>query len=257
MISPGLKKATAVSFLLHMAFIILMVVNIRRTPSFQMPSPYVVKLIAPSAPKSARIPSKKKLVQVVDGAEEEKGVRLTPEPKIKKKARAPKPEDNRKKLEAHKEKSLEAIKARKEAAEYREGKLSKMESIRKLKQLKALGAEKARVKVVRKPEAADAAPGDATTSTSDVLLGEYLDRVGAEIYNEWVFPGFSDNNIEIVVGLRILKNGNIIITGIEKESGNAVFDAQVLKAINRASPVEPPRSELEVGYRFCLNVNCE
>jgi colicin import membrane protein len=47
-----------------------------------------------------------------------------------------------------------------------------------------------------------------------------------------------------------MRDGTIKVQGIEKSSGNALFDRSAQRAIAKATPVTPPPYEMEIGIRF-------
>ncbi len=78
----------------------------------------------------------------------------------------------------------------------------------------------------------------------------YLATISGLIRQNWNIPDTVPKNLEAIVSVRILYNGQIIIEGFEKNSGNALFDSSVIKAIRNSSPLPPPKNELRVGLRF-------
>ena len=50
--------------------------------------------------------------------------------------------------------------------------------------------------------------------------------------------------------MKIAKDGTLSVQGVEKKSGNTLFDRSALRAIAKASPVAPPPYEMEIGMRF-------
>jgi TonB family protein len=53
-----------------------------------------------------------------------------------------------------------------------------------------------------------------------------------------------------VVSITVMRDGRAKVNGFERSSGTAVFDQSALKAIEKASPFDPPPFELEIGVRF-------
>lgn len=79
---------------------------------------------------------------------------------------------------------------------------------------------------------------------------DYYSKIISEIRQHWVFPDMGSKDIETIIVIRILKDGSIQIKGIEKSSGNSIFDRSALRAISKASPLTPPPYEMEIGVRF-------
>ncbi len=78
----------------------------------------------------------------------------------------------------------------------------------------------------------------------------YLSMISNLIRKNWSIPDTVPTNLEAVVLIRILPNGEAIIEGFEKKSGNALFDSSVIRAIKTSTPLPPPRGEITVGLRF-------
>lgn len=78
----------------------------------------------------------------------------------------------------------------------------------------------------------------------------YLTVISGLIRQNWNIPDTIPKNLEAIVSVRILYDGQIIIEGFEKNSGNALFDSSVIKAIRNSSPLPPPKNEVRVGLRF-------
>jgi len=88
-------------------------------------------------------------------------------------------------------------------------------------------------------------------AASEGILGAYIDQISAQIRREWVFPGvFGTEGLETIIDVRIDREGNIEVIGIEKKSQNGLFDRSVMRAITKASPVKRPPYEMEFGFRF-------
>lgn len=78
----------------------------------------------------------------------------------------------------------------------------------------------------------------------------YLTVISGLIRQNWNIPDTIPKNLEAIVSVRILYDGQIIIEGFEKNSGNALFDSSVIKAIRNSSPLPPPKNEVRIGLRF-------
>lgn len=78
----------------------------------------------------------------------------------------------------------------------------------------------------------------------------YLSIISGLIRQNWVIPDTVSKSLEAVVSVKIFPNGQIVIEKFEKKSGNAIFDASVIRAIKNSSPLPPPKSEVVVGLRF-------
>lgn len=247
MINPGLKRATAVSFVIHMAFISLMFVSIGRRSSFVMPQPYVVSLVSPakSQVKASRIPPAKKDIPVVEEETPPEKAVAPPKPEgVRTVEKAPpKPAED---LTKYSEEKIAALKARKERERYLEDRKSALLSKQKLAQVKRLGEAKSRVTVTARPTAGGPAPEIGQGS----IVGDYIQSVRSRIEQEWVLLKTSGKDLQAIITVRVLKNGALKITDFEQTSGDAIFDRSAVRAIERASPVPPPPYEMELGVRF-------
>jgi colicin import membrane protein len=86
---------------------------------------------------------------------------------------------------------------------------------------------------------------DQITSSAD-----YYTKIQQEIRRQWIFPETAKQVHEVVISVRIMKDGTVVTQDIEKSSGNALFDRSALRALAKASPVSPPPHEMEIGIRF-------
>ncbi|MFQ3573747.1 MAG: TonB family protein [Thermodesulfovibrionales bacterium] len=80
---------------------------------------------------------------------------------------------------------------------------------------------------------------------------DYLSMIRTMIMQKWVYPDRIDKDLETIIAIRIQKDGRVSIIGIEKSSGNRLFDRSALSAISSISSVpRPPEGIEEVGIRF-------
>lgn len=89
-----------------------------------------------------------------------------------------------------------------------------------------------------------------TKNSIKVVSPTYLALISGLIRYHWNIPETVPKNLEAVISVRILPNGQIVIEGFEKSSGNTLFDSSVVKAIKNSSPLPPPKDEVVVGLRF-------
>jgi TonB family protein len=236
MIEYGLKKAAAYSFGAHFLLIIVTFFIIGRTPSIELPSPYTVRLVSPdeSAVKALRVPPKKTHVPL---AKEPAAV----EPSVKTvKAPPPKAVED---LTKYSDEKIAALQRERQRERERAEKQRKIDRMRKEAQVKELGATKASVSITAK------AVGD-VGEVSDSILSDYVGTVSSRIRQEWVLAGTGREGLYAIITVKVFKNGTLKVTDIEYSSGDAVFDRSTLRAIEKASPVQPPPYEMELGVRF-------
>ena len=79
---------------------------------------------------------------------------------------------------------------------------------------------------------------------------DYTSLIGAKIREKFLIPESMDRDLLAIINIRIARNGNVTILGFEKKSGNPLYDRAAVKAINDASPLPPPTSEMEIGIKL-------
>jgi len=85
----------------------------------------------------------------------------------------------------------------------------------------------------------------------------YYSIIWSKIKKKWALPQgiLPSENIQAVIGAKILRNGEVTKLNFEKRSGNRYFDESAMRAIKKAGPF-PPLPEwikgksMEVGIRF-------
>ena len=91
-------------------------------------------------------------------------------------------------------------------------------------------------------------PGDVSETGMAIRL--YQLEVAERIKHNWSYPVAISNpgeykNIEAVVVVTVRENGSIIGFSVKKKSSNTLFDASVLKAIERSDPL--PHSRMGIA----------
>jgi len=89
-----------------------------------------------------------------------------------------------------------------------------------------------------------------SNKTEDGVSSSYLSIISGLIRQNWNIPDTIPKNLEAIVSVRILSNGQVIIEKFEKSSGNTIFDSSVIIALKKSSPLPPPKYEVIVGLRF-------
>lgn len=262
MTGPSLQRTATLSLLIHVTFLVILVVLTRKSSDFVMPSPYVVRLVAPEAaprakqaapkaeplrekaPEPAPPPAEKK---APPPRVEEKGVRVEPpRPAARAEKKAPEKPAPPEESADYKRERLRALREKRETERYISDRLSALEAKKKLREVAALS--KAVSVEVKTPAPSGAGTGE--PGAGDVIVSEYAARVHDEIWQNWVFPDAGVGDIEAVVGITIMKDGKVKVNGFEKTSGNALFDRSAVKAIEKASPLSRPPYRMEMGVRF-------
>ena len=108
-------------------------------------------------------------------------------------------------------------------------------------------------------EREDAVGGAAVTAAGvhRVRLMAYQDRVRAKIIEAWILPLSAEQrrDLQATTQFRVGRNGEVTQLELVQPSGNTLFDASLLRAIRRASPLpslpeDYPVDVLEVEMRF-------
>ncbi len=216
---PTLKKTALVSALLHLLAFVTTMVLLQHSNQFVMPSPYTVNLVSPdtlrksAAVRSRRAASVKEPVKSSD-----------------KKSVAVKPKEDDLQDRQHIQEMINAIEAKK-----------KIERIVKLRNM---------ISLKRGDDRLGKSAKTSSTHGKGDLSDDYYRKITREIWQQWVYPETSRKDIEAIVAVKILKDGTALVQRIEKSSGNLLFDRAALKALAKASPLEPPPYEMEIGVRF-------
>jgi colicin import membrane protein len=129
--------------------------------------------------------------------------------------------------------------------------------IERIRAIKALSErkrqrEKAReIEIVKKRVYEDFSEGSPEKETYG-NLNFYYALITRKIWSHWVYPDFESTGLEVIVSIKIDRDGRIVSHQIEKSSGNVLFDRSAIKALSKASPLPPPPKEMEIGVRFHL-----
>jgi colicin import membrane protein len=219
---PSLQKTTALSAALHLTFFIVAALVLRQSGSIVIPSPYVVSLVSPAASSRGSVT-------------ESATVRDTPEKTTAVPA---------------KQQDMTAKDAREDQKRI-EDRLSELKAKKKVKDIVSLRAKVLSIKGSEgKSQSSMAAQKQGRGPSQGTLFDSYYAKITQQIWQEWVYPDTGDKNLEAVIAVKIAKDGSLAVQGIEKKSGNILFDRSALRAIAKASPVSPPPYEMEIGMRF-------
>jgi colicin import membrane protein len=218
---PSLQKTALLSFALHLTAFLIVFLILRQSNRMVMSSPYTVSLVSPNV-----------LTGVDKGKNNEEVVRETKEPSVP--SVAPKKSKN----EAVKEKKL--IEDKISALAAKKKKIDTLSKLHEIISLKAGGGKSSADSKKTAPIAGKAhAPED------------YSSRIMDGIQPYWNLPpGIGKKGLEAIVSIKILKDGTVIVLGIEKKSGNTLFDRSALQALAKASPLPRPPDEMEIGVKF-------
>ncbi len=217
---------TIVSFLIHLFFFSIAFFVLKGKNHPVLPSTYMVNLISPkpiinsSGPGTKALEPERPKVEKADKAQT---------PKIPEKRDSKKSDDDQLISER-----IAAIMAKK--------RIEKIAGLRKTISLQAGAAGKKGI---------DRGSGGKKEAIGGIpSADDYYSRITSEIWQHWVYPDSGRKEIEAVIVIKILKDGSVQIKGIEKSSGNSLFDRSAIRAITKASPLTPPPYEMEIGVRF-------
>jgi colicin import membrane protein len=129
---------------------------------------------------------------------------------------------------------LRAMEEKVEAERYKDKRLAEIEKGKRLDDIRksAIGSEEK----APRPAPPTGPPGAPSAS----VLDAYTARVKADIESAWPLMDIDWKGRSATVAVRIESDGTIVVKRFERPSGNRLFDSSLLKAIAKASPVEPP-----------------
>ncbi len=219
---PSLQRTAVISAALHLTILLLTLLTIRQTNHIIMPSPYIVSIVEPSN-KSFRadIKSQKLYTKTT-------------------KTVLPK------KLYETRKRQKEKIESKR--VEERISEIEAKKRIERIVRLRSIISETGAEHHIRKPlpQSTKNGPSEGIPFDTD----NYYLKIHDEIWHEWSWGDFKKKDLLTIISVKIQKDGTIILQGIEKSSGNKLFDRSALKAITMASPVTPPPYEIVIGIRF-------
>jgi len=218
---PSLQATTVLSAALHLTFLLIAALILRHSRNVIMPSPYEVSLVGP-------ISSSRGAVTEEIPMQGESGTRITESIK-----QTEKPLKDTKTDLKRLEDRMSEIASKKKVE-----RMVRLRSIVSIKNNDSSGTQKA------------AAQGKGSGQSQGTLFDSYYGKITSQIRQEWVFPDTGEKNLEAVIAVTIARDGTVSVQGIEKSSGNALFDRSAMRALAKASPVAPPPYEMEIGMRF-------
>lgn len=218
---PGLQKTTALSFALHLTAFLIAFLFLKQSSHIIIPPTYTVSLVSPD---------------VLTGIDKGKSIDASDMSK-ESVTQADIPKKNIKEISKGKEmveKKISAIAAKKK----------KIDTLAKLHEIISLKASGGKHSIAAKTTSST----QGKVNTSD----DYYSKIMNEIHDQWGWHGEAivQKDIETIVGIKILRDGTVIVQKIEKSSGNPRFDRSAIKALAKASPLPPPPYEIEIGVRF-------
>jgi TolA protein len=234
---PSLQKTTLLSFALHLTVFVIAFLILRQSSHIVLPPPYTVNLVSPDV-----LTGSERGTMIDTGRESE-------ETKESGKPAAPAEISKKSKKEAAKERDLIEKKiAALQQKEKMEKKISDLEE--KQKRINALAKYH---KIISVKASGEKGSVDSKITRPSVNKGEnYSSKITDGIQPYWNLPpGIGKKGLEAIVSIRIRKDGTVIIQGIEKKSGNSLFDKSAIMALRNASPLPPPPYEMDnIEVRF-------
>ncbi|MDP2156307.1 MAG: cell envelope integrity protein TolA [Nitrospirota bacterium] len=218
---PSLQRTTFLSAALHLTFFVIAALILRHSRNVILPSPYEVSLVGQA--KSSRATARDETP-----VKEPSGTRITEQEKQADKTIEDKKADMQRKANA-----LSEIEAKKKIK-----RISELRSIVSIRSTDNANTQKT------------AAQGKGSGPAQGTLFDSYYGKITNQIRQDWVYPDTGEKNLEAVIAVRIARDGTVSVQGIEKSSGNALFDRSAMRALAKASPVAPPPYEMEIGMRF-------
>jgi len=108
------------------------------------------------------------------------------------------------------------------------------------------------------PGAGPGGPGGGGGGAANLRFSSYYRALYEKIYQSWILPDYvteKDGSREVIVVIKIQRDGKILDASFEKASGNRQLDASVMNALKKADPLPPlpddfRESFLEIGIRF-------
>lgn len=214
----------------------------------------------PSRPQKAEKSAKKKVKKAPPKqAKPPKKKKEPPAAPVAKKQKPPeKPKEPRKETTAEKTAQKTEPKTRKEAPPIEKDSLEsgKKEVIRNIKKETVLSSiEKSAAQASVEPAPKEPGPG-----VISLVLDVYYRTISKRIQRSLILPLNIDSGILLAaqVNFYMRETGEVYDVGIERSSGNLKFDSYCIKAVNDASPLPPPPSELRgrIKSEFFV-ISCE
>ncbi|MCX8069591.1 MAG: TonB family protein [Thermodesulfovibrionales bacterium] len=119
------------------------------------------------------------------------------------------------------------------------------------KRIEKLVAMRANIDIASSNKQTNNSSQKGSSTTQGRGKGDYLSMVRAKIMEKWVYPESIDKELEAIITIKIKKDGSVQLIGLEKSSGNRLFDRTALSAINSITSLPaPPDGIEEIGIRF-------
>jgi len=237
---PTLRDTTIISLCLHIILFGLTLLTLKKSNHLLLPEPYTVRLVSPDRLSGGRgISARARKIKAIKTSRRKrmKVKKQIPPPPVKKAVKNTAP--SRKGISV--EDQINLIRAKK-----------RIEKIVKLrKAVLSIQGEAETEKPVSEGKADNRTAQEMKSGGGDSILAGYHTLIKERIWNEWVYPALGDReDLECMVTITIEKDGKVLVKGIDRSSGNRLFDRSALRAIEKASPLPPPPYRMTIGLRF-------
>lgn len=208
-----------------------------KAPSRPKKPEKTAKKIKKPAKEQVKPPQKKKKADPVTAKKEKSPDPPPPQTKPDEKPKEPAVTNEETPPRTEPETEKEEAVAEKKALESR-----KKEAIRNIKKESVLSD----IKKSAEQASVEPAPKESGPGVISLVLDVYYKTISKRIQRSLILPLNIDSGILLAaqVNFYMKETGEVYNVGIEKSSGNLKFDSYCIKAVNDASPLPPPPSEL-------------
>jgi colicin import membrane protein len=97
---------------------------------------------------------------------------------------------------------------------------------------------------------------EAAQARAQSALSEFIPYIQDKVQNNWLRPAGSQPGLSCVIQVTLIPGGDVVGTRVVQSSGNALFDASVERAVQKASPLPLPNDPAlfkyfrEINFRF-------
>jgi len=271
-------RAVIYAVLMHVGLLLLLLFSLDWTPKNVKPGttrPIQAELVDMSklreieAQKKAAKEKAAKKKAVKENAAKEKAVKekaakekVAKEKAAKEKAVKEKAvKEKAAKKKAAKEKAVKEKAARDKAAKEKAAKekvakqKAEAERKKKVEQEAKRKAEAAQQREAEKALQAQLAE-EAAQARAQSALSEFIPYIQDKVQSNWLRPAGSLPGLSCVIQVTLIPGGDVVGTRVVQSSGNALFDASVERAVQKASPLPLPNDPAlfkyfrEINFRF-------
>ena len=250
-------RAVIYAVLMHVGLLLLLLFSLDWTPKNVKPGttrPIQAELVDMS--KLRKIEAQKKAAKEKAAKEKAAKEKAVKEKAVKEKAA----KEKAAKEKAAKEKAAKEKAAKEKVAKEKVAK----EKVAKEKAAKEKAAKekaaKEKAEAARQREAEQALQAqlaeEAAQARAQSKLSEFIPYIQDKVQNNWLRPAGSQPGLSCVIQVTLIPGGDVVGTRVVQSSGNALFDASVERAVQKASPLPLPNDPAlfkyfrEINFRF-------